>query len=153
MNNKNLLYVFRFLTYFFMFFYIFKMLEGAIIYLLTIVISKLLNLVFYKNIIIIKNNVIEISPVCTCSLEMALFLAYIFGTPNVPIRYKILYSTFGLIIINITNILRIIFILKNAHLANYTLIHDIISFILFPVALILNLMWVKILLKIGIIKK
>ncbi len=145
MGNKNSVYIFRFLIYFFIFYYILKMLEGSIIELLTIILSKLLNLEFYKNEILIGNNIIEISSPCTCSLEMALFLGYIFGTPDVPIKYKILYSVFGLSIINISNILRIVLIINYSGILDYYFVHDVISFVIFPIALFLNWFWIYLL--------
>lgn len=121
------------------------MLEGNIMDLLTITLSKLLNLKFYKNEIIVGKNIIEISSPCTCSLEMALFLGYIFGTPDVPIKYKISYSVFGLSIITISNILRIILIINYSNMINYNVVHDVISFIIFPIALFLNWFWIYLL--------
>ncbi|AAB99490.1 TPA: archaeosortase D [Methanocaldococcus jannaschii] len=145
MGNKNAIYILRFLIYFFIFYYILKMLEGNIMDLLTITLSKLLNLKFYKNEIIVGKNIIEISSPCTCSLEMALFLGYIFGTPDVPIKYKISYSVFGLSIITISNILRIILIINYSNMINYNVVHDVISFIIFPIALFLNWFWIYLL--------
>ncbi|AIJ06359.1 hypothetical protein JH146_1517 [Methanocaldococcus bathoardescens] len=130
-----------------------KNFEIEIAKLLTIIIGSILNTHYFENKLIYNGMIFSIIPACTCSFEIALFLSYIFATPKTPIKYKLIYSIFGILVINITNILRIIFILKNAHLANYTLIHDIISFIIFPIALTLNVIWVKILLKIGVVKK
>ena len=145
MGNKNIIYILRFLIYFFMFYCILKMLEGSIMDLLTIALSKLLNLKFYKNVIIVEKGIIEIGSPCTCSLEMALFLGYIFGTPDVPVKYKISYSVLGLSIITISNILRIILIIHYSNILNYNIVHDIISFIIFPIALLLNWFWIYLL--------
>ncbi len=48
MGNKNIIFIIRFLIYFFMFYCILKMLEGSIMDLLTIALSKLLNLNFLE---------------------------------------------------------------------------------------------------------
>ncbi|GEM_PF-2030142 len=143
MDNKNMKYIFKFIIYFFIFYYILTVIEEDIAHILTMILSELLNLDYYKNIIIIDGNgIIEISSPCTCSLEMALFLGYVFGTPDVSFKYKILYSIFGLLIITLSNILRIILIIKYSQMFNYNVIHDIISFIIFPVALFLNWFWI-----------
>ncbi|AEH07322.1 archaeosortase D [Methanothermococcus okinawensis] len=150
MENKRYLVNFLILliiTYLFL-----RTFEMEIAKILAVIVGYLLTTPYFENNVIYNGNIFSIMPACTCSFEMSLFLAYVFGTPKTPIKYKLIYSIVGIIIITLTNILRIIFILKNSsYLADYTTIHDIISFIIFPVALILNFIWVKILLKIGII--
>ncbi|XRO77796.1 archaeosortase D [Methanocaldococcus sp. 10A] len=151
MDNKR--YLINFFILLILIYLFLKNFEMEIAKILTFVIGNLLKIPYFENKLIYNNKIFSIIPACTCSFEIALFLSYVFATPKTPIKYKIFFSIFGLIVINITNILRIIFILKNSHLINYNLIHNIISFIIFPVALILNLMWVKILLKIGVVKQ
>ena len=151
MDNKR--YLLNFFILLILIYLFLKNFEIEIAELLAIIIGSMLNIPHFENKLIYDSMIFSIIPACTCSFEIALFLAYIFATPKTPIKYKLIYSIFGILVINITNILRIIFILKNAHLVNYTFIHNIISFIIFPVALILNLIWVRILLKIGVVKK
>ncbi len=120
--------------------------------LLAIIVGNMLNTHYFENNIVYNGAMFSVIPACTCSFEIALFLSYVFAAPKTPIKYKFIYSVFGLFVINVTNILRIIFIIKNSYLSDYIFIHNLISFIIFPVALILNLIWVKILIKLGVVE-
>ncbi|XRO75745.1 archaeosortase D [Methanocaldococcus sp. 28A] len=151
MDNKR--YLLNFFILLVLIYLFLKNFEIEIAKILTIIIGNLLKIPYFENKLIYNKEIFSINPACTCSFEIALFLAYVLATPKVPIKYKLTYSIIGMLIINITNILRIIFILKNSYLTNYKIIHNLISFIIFPVALILNLIWVKILLKIGVVKQ
>ncbi|WP_457613458.1 archaeosortase D [Methanocaldococcus sp.] len=151
-RNKDLIYLIRFLVYFLIFYAVLKGIEDHLSLILALILAYLTDSYYNANTIVIKSTVISVSAPCTCSLEMALFLGYIFGTPDVPIKYKVIYALFGLFIINMSNIIRMIIIAKYSYMLNYELIHDVVSFIIFPVALILNLMWIKILIKLNVIK-
>ncbi|AEF96510.1 archaeosortase D [Methanotorris igneus] len=148
-NKKYLLNFFVLLILIYLFL---KNFEMEIAKLLSFVVGNILNIPYFENNLIYNGKVFSITSACTCLFELALFLSYVFATPKAPLKYKLAYVIFGILIINITNISRIIFILKNSNLADYHLIHDAISFIIFPVTLILNTIWVKILLKIKVVK-
>jgi archaeosortase D len=94
-----------------------------------------------ENIITIGQNAFIIAPSCTASLEISLFLSYVLATPKVNLNLKIVYGIFGLTVITTANIFRIVLIINNATEVDYWAMHDIISFILFPVALLLNWAW------------
>ncbi len=91
--------------------------------------------------IIMGQNTFIITPSCTASLEISLFLAYVLATPKVSANLKIGYGIFGLVIITVANVIRIILIINYATNVNYWTMHDVISFILFPIALLLNWAW------------
>ncbi|CAB3288167.1 putative archaeosortase D [Methanocaldococcus lauensis] len=150
MENKK--YLINFLILFPLIYFFIKPFEYEISKILAYIIGNLLKTQYFDNVIIYNGDAYTIISACTCSLEMSLFLGYVFATPKVPIKYKFLYSIFGIFVINIANILRIILILKNSYISDYNFVHNIWSFIIFPVALLLNFIWVKILLKIGIVK-
>ncbi|WP_456372201.1 archaeosortase D [Methanocaldococcus sp.] len=150
MENKK--YLINFLILFPTIYFFIRYFEVEISKILAYIIGNLLKTQYHNNIIIYNGDVYTIISACTCSLEISLFLGYVLATPKVSIKYKFLYSIFGIFIINIVNILRIILILKNSQYANYSIVHNVLSFIIFPVALFLNFMWVKILLKIGVIE-
>ncbi|ACV25032.1 archaeosortase D [Methanocaldococcus fervens] len=150
MENKR--YLINFLILLPLIYLFLKIFEFEISRYLAVIVGLILNAYYFDNIIIYNKTLFSIIPACTCSFEMSLFLAYVFATPKTPMKYKLIYSSFGILVINLINILRIILILKNAHLTNYSLIHDMISFIIFPTVLILNIIWVRILIKVGIVK-
>ncbi len=125
-----------------------KYLEWFIAIFLAYVVGTIFSVHYFQNTIVLNGHKLEIIPACTCSLEMALFLGYVLSTPKIPLKYKLFYSIFGTFIINLGNILRIGLIglvIKNFNLKNYELIHNIISFIIFPVVLLLNWLWIYIL--------
>ena len=138
-------YILNFFIYFIILYIMLKCLEWFIAVSLASIVGTILNTQYFENIIFFGNNELKIIPACTCSLEMALFLGYILGTPKIPIKYKLCYSICGITAINIGNILRIILIIKNLGIANYEFLHNIISFIIFPLALFLNWLWIYIL--------
>ncbi|WP_423792310.1 archaeosortase D [Methanocaldococcus indicus] len=146
-------YILFFLLYFFIIYSFFTLfLENYLSVFLALLISKILNLGLYNNIIFSKNIAFVIIPACTCSFEISLFLAFILATPKVSIVYKIIYALFGIIMIEFFNVIRIILIIQYHNLLNYNEIHNIISFILFPIVLILNLIWVRILKYLNVIE-
>lgn len=138
-------YLLKFFIYFMVFYIILKYLEWFVAIFLASVIGSILNIPYFENMIFLDGNILKIIPACTCSLEMALFLGYILSTPKVPIKYMIIYLIFGIFIINLGNILRIILIIKNLGIIQYELLHNIVSFIIFPLALFLNWLWIYIL--------
>jgi archaeosortase D len=140
-------YILNFFIYFIIFYAFFKYLEWYIALILASVVGHVLNIAYFENTLLIGKTALKIIPACTCSLEMALFMGYVFGTPKIPIRYKVSYSIFGLIVIHVGNIIRIILIIlmmKNMRF-NYELLHNVISFVIFPLVLSLNWMWIYIL--------
>ncbi len=160
LNNKNVnynkKYFINFIIYFITIYVILIALEKYISQILSFLISIILNTDFSENCIVYGNKIYTIISACTCSLEIALFTGYVLGTPKIDIKYKLLYSLFGIIIINLANIFRIISIItlnNRYNILNYSFIHDTLSFILFPVALILNILWIYILKKKGLIVK
>ena len=144
MNDKKK-YLLNFFIYFIILYIILKYLEWFMAIFLAFVISSILNITYFGNIMFLDGNTLEIIPACTCSLEMALFLGYVLSTPKIPLKYKLTYSVFGIAIINFGNIIRIILIIKNLSVDNYELLHNIVSFIIFPLALFLNWLWIYIL--------
>ena len=109
-NGKK--YLLNFFIYFIILYIILKYLEWFIAISLAFVISSILNITYFENMMFLDGNTLEIIPACTCSLEMALFLGYVLSTPKIPIKYKLTYSIFGMGIINFGNILRIVLIIK-----------------------------------------
>ena len=142
-NGKK--YLLNFFIYFIILYIILKYLEWFIAISLAFVISSILNITYFENMMFLDGNTLEIIPACTCSLEMALFLGYVLSTPKIPIKYKLTYSIFGMGIINFGNILRIVLIIINLGVGNYELVHNIVSFIIFPLVLFLNWLWIYIL--------
>ena len=136
-NNK---YILNFLIIFSILYVFFHLLETYLALFLGHIIS-LLDYAVIKNTIVIGQDLYIIAPSCTASLEMSLFLSYILSTPKTSMKLKIWYGVFGLTVITTANIIRIVLIINNATEVDYWAIHDIISFILFPVALLLNWGW------------
>ncbi|ENN96527.1 hypothetical protein J422_01900 [Methanocaldococcus villosus KIN24-T80] len=130
---------------------ILSILENFLSNILSSIIGHLMHIYTYNNLLFFNNKIFIIDRACTCSLEMTIFLSFVFATPKVKITYKILYSIFGLLVINVVNILRIIMIITYKT-DNFQLAHDVISFILFPVALFLNVFWIVILKKLNILR-
>ncbi len=145
-------YLINFIILFFIIYLILKVFENYISIIISKIVSFLLNISYKGSILYYNSTIFYISSACTCTFEISLFLAYIFATPKVNLKFKIIYSIFGLGLINLANIIRIILIIKYSQIFNYWFVHDTISFIIFVVAIFLNLGWVITLKKLGVVK-
>ncbi|WP_456471479.1 archaeosortase D [Methanocaldococcus sp.] len=152
MNKYNRKYLINFFILFLIIYYFFYKIHNQYSTILSIIVAYILNTNIIKNTIIYYNKKFAISSPCTGIFEISIFIAYILATPKVEMKYKIIYLFFGVIILNFINVLRIILIILYSKFSNYYVVHDAISFILFPTIAILNILWVIILKKLGKIK-
>ncbi|ADG13210.1 conserved hypothetical protein [Methanocaldococcus infernus ME] len=145
-------YLINFIIYFLIIYFVFQyFLEDFFIRLLANITSHIINTNTIGNIIIFKDKIFVVSPACSGVFELSLLLSFILSTLKVKLKYKVIYGVFSLIIFSISNIGRIVLIILYSDSKDYLFIHNLISFILYPVILALNFIWILILKKLNVI--